>query len=263
MRNYMKFTSYKKIFFIVMFLFASTSFASHPYVAGGDYWHTDYKTLYSLAPCPYPCFCPKILESGLYVGAGLGYDSYRIRETTGFVATDGDIFTLNQLINPIGRNGSVFAGYGQYYDWFYIAGEIFAKGSTAAANDTIAMVDLTYNTRVNVRYTYGIAILPGVRLSNASLLYVRLGAMRTMMKIQEYGSGVFEPDALFTSPRLPWLNGISLGIGLETAIYKSFSVRAEYNHTSYASFTSLLSSKFSPSNNEASLSLLYHFDLIC
>lgn len=240
----------------------SSTFAANTY--RGDYWHTNYKAEV-LNPCP--CIVTKPLHSGLYVGAGLGYDSYRIRQNVGIddIALDGDADTLslNPPIAAAGEDGSIFAGYGQYYDWFYIAGELFVKANTANTSFTILPDSILYNARINVRTNYGAAILPGIKLTDSSLFYGRLGAMRTSIKTQEFGNSVGTPSASFNETRTPWVNGVSLGVGIETAVYKNLSMRLEYNHTFYSSFISLISSKFSPSNNEVNVGLLYHFDLIC
>ena len=57
-----------------------------------------------------------------------------------------------------------------------------------------------------------------------------------------------------------WLNGADLGIGVETLLVGNVSVRAEYNHIFYNAFSTPLSTRISPANNQFVLGLIYHFD---
>lgn len=265
MKKYMRASLYSSI--MVTSMLWNAAFAAHTYThtynGPGDYWHTDYKSE-MIPPCPCPCNLSQKLQSGLYIGAGTAYNSYRVRKS-GVLEDpiDGDLMTVNQTVSPIGESVSLFGGYGQYYDWFYIAGEIFAKFNNASTSDALVIGDTTYNTNITMRNTYGISIIPGVKLTNSSLFFLRFGAMRTMIKTQEYGIGIGPVGTAYSEPRSPWGNGISFGGGIETAVYKSLSLRLDYNHTSYAAFTTLLGTKFSPSNDEVTLGLLYHFDLVC
>ena len=55
--------------------------------------------------------------------------------------------------------------------------------------------------------------------------------------------------------------GFNYGIGIESAFFDNFSVRAEYSYVSYSSFDTDLESHIIPANNQLILSVLYHFDI--
>ncbi len=105
-----------------------------------------------------------------------------------------------------------------------------------------------------MRTSWGVSLLPGIKLNDQSLLYGRIGYVRTYLKSVE--KGVISGSATDTD----WENGADLGIGLETLLMGNFSLRAEYNHIFYNAFTTPLSTRISPANNQFVLGLIYHFD---
>lgn len=225
---------------------SSSSFAAHAN------YKADYK---SEAPCPPEVF----LKDGFYLGIGLGYDAYKIRQSTS-VSLPGRTATANPPLSAKGWNGSIFAGYGQYFDYFYIAGEILALGpdtqTTWGSGSTVAG---QHNNKVNVHATYGISLLPGVRLNNTSLFYVRLGYLRTDFSNNQSGT-IPSTGATYSSSNSEWKNGFNYGLGIETLVYDNVSVRGEYTYTQYgSSFGSNSITSYKPSNNQFVLGVLYHF----
>lgn len=232
------------------------------------------------AEVPPPCPPIMMLHDGFYVGIGGGYDSYRVHQETNdeFVDLPGGAIALsgtNSLNHSAtGWMGGVFAGYGHYFDWFYLGVEINANTSDAEtswnanASDTSA-----YNVDLEARTSYGIALLPGIKVNDSSLLYVRLGYLRSNFKASEtYTNVYFNPNVSISQSDSDWRNGFNYGVGIETYVAENVSVRGEYTHTSYNSDTISQSvqnaagtsqfnstSKFEPSNNEFMLSLMYHF----
>lgn len=218
--------------------------ASTASFAGGNYKGESYKDM------PAPCPVEKGLRDGFYIGAQVGYDSYRVREnqsdTIGGVA-----ISSNPAVNAIGFVGGVLAGYGQYVnDYLYLGAEIFINGSDAEENHSVN----TYNAKVTANTAWGISFLPGYKLNNDSLLYVRLGYNQTQLKVQE-------STATLAGSKTNTSSGFNYGLGIETMLYQNWSVRAEYTHTNYNSFTSggPFSSKISPSDNQGMFAVLYHF----
>lgn len=243
----------KKPLFVVaatLLLTSTVSLAqlrSHP-----PYPPQDYKAEKIVTRVPCCVSIPNSLRDGLYIGAGLGYDSYRIRQSINVLDASGILDQANPALSGRGLVGDVLGGYGQYFEWFYIAGEIFTKYTSTHSGYSLN----AYNSDFAVRETYGFSIIPGVRLNRTALLYVRLGYARTFLKAQENGTalGNFESSN--------WGNGIDLGLGAEMAVYRNFSVRGEYVYTDYSSFRSnALNTKFITSNSEFIVSLLYHFCL--
>lgn len=236
-----------KIFFTAaLSLLSSLVFAAHNYKA-------DYKE-----ECvPVMCRPEMCLHDGFYLGLGLGYDAYKIRATNTVVIDGFTIASFNPPMSVKGWNASLFAGYGQYYDWFYFAGEAFIGASNAASSYTanVPSAGATATQEIDVRGSYGVAILPGLKVNPSTLMYVRLGYVRTKFKTKDFG-GV--PTASFSVADNDWENGFNYGLGMETAIYDNWSLRGEYTYTSYSSHNTPLT-KYSPTNNQFVLGLIYHF----
>lgn len=219
------------------------------------------------AEVPPPCPPVRLLLDGFYVGVGVGYDSYRIHSN--FSADDGDAagsFSTNQ--SATGWMGSIFAGYGRYFDWFYLAGELSAATSNASSNVSFNATDdegnaAAFNGNFKARTTYGIHIIPGIKLSDSSLLYVRAGWVRTNSKVNVSGAFTDADTAPatnvgFSDSNSRWTSGGMYGVGIETYVADNVSVRGEYTYTSYNNVNTNFG-RFQPSNNEFELGLLYHF----
>jgi outer membrane immunogenic protein len=245
--------------------------------------HENYKAEANFkAEVPPPCPPIMMLHDGFYIGVGVGYDSYRVHQTSDL--TDFDLTTTPATLDfsqatssnasATGWMGGIFAGYGRYFDWFYLAAEINAN--TSNADTTLNYNNLlgaSADVKMKARSSYGISILPGIKLNDSTLLAFRLGYLRTNFKAN--GSfNVVDPDTgvvygLATSDS-QWRNGFSFGPSIETYVAEDVSVRAEFTHTSFNSKTASgtfvnatdsvsVSDKFNVSNNEFMFSLLYHF----
>jgi len=215
------------------------------------------------AEVPPPCPPILLLNDGFYIGVGLGYDSYRTHTNFGGRDDDGSSsFSANQ--NATGWMGNIFAGYGRYFDWFYLAGELHAATSNASTSMNFSTMDTegdfaNASANFKARTTYGISIIPGVKVNDSSLLYVRAGYVRTNSKASISGAAG-TPDSIirFDDSNSRWTNGGMYGVGVETAVAPNVSVKAEYTYTSYNNVNTNFG-RFSPSNNEFVLGLLYHF----
>lgn len=257
-------------------------------VAAHKRMHENYKaeTNYK-AEVPAPCPPVLVLRDGFYLGVGVGYDSYRIHHSNDFVATELSVvpsvveFTSasSHTGSATGWMGGIFAGYGRYFDTLYLALEINANTSNADSvvnyNDSFGNVS---HVKVRARSSYGIALLPGVKVNDSSLLYVRLGWLRTNFKgTADYTQ--FDLDELtlnsVSASHSAWRNGFNFGVGIETAIACDVSIRGEFTHTSFnnktasATFVNTTTAdsitttdKFDVSNNEFMLSAIYHFDFV-
>ncbi|RDI44549.1 outer membrane protein [Aquicella lusitana] len=243
----MNLSSFKmKVLTASLILASSTGVA----FAKGYKGEANYKGEAMAAPCP----PPKMLKDGWYVGGQVGYDSYRVRQNINTPSTS-DIIG-NPVLNATGWVGGLFLGYGQYLtDLFYLGGEIFANVSDADENYSLTDTVGTYNSKFEVNSSYGLALLPGLRLNDTSLGYIRLGWNWANLKGKENITGGASSSKSHTS------NGFNLGLGLETLVYENWSVRTEYSHTWYNSFNSggTFGTKFNPSDNQFMLGVLYHF----
>lgn len=198
-----------------------------------------------------PC-APDHLKDGLYIGAGIGYDAYRERQSFALTDTAGFVDDANPTIGAKGVLGEIFAGYGRYFNWFYIGGELGANYS--GANTSFGIND--YRSSFQTRESYKLALLPGVKLSETTLLYARLGYVRTLFAAQERGT----PQGVVNTS--DWGNGYGFGVGFESLLYKNLSLRGEYTYTTYSTFSSAIDTRFLPTNNQFIFSLIYHIDYV-
>ncbi len=155
--------------------------------------------------------------ASLYIGAALPYQNISSGEA-----------------NTEGFNPRLTFGYGALLsDWFYLSGELFAGPFFLQ----------TYNNPdpsgdLRVTYSYGASLLPGVNIDGALVLFLRLGAIGTRFK--QNGSN-----------KITWQGGF----GLEDRFTPEWSVRGEFDRTSYGTvggFNSVTSSEYAIAFN-------YHF----
>jgi outer membrane immunogenic protein len=219
----------------------------------------NYKDEYKdVAPVVMPA-CVQLMD-GFYVGAQVGYDNYSTRETTSVAPalSLGGTINGNPSVAANGWVGGLFLGYGMYFSNLYYLGlEVFGNGSGASEshNFTASNGD-SYNNKFTVGGSYGISLLPGIKLSNATLGYIRLGYNRASMKGQETSTPAGTGGTYDSKSQ--WQGGFNYGLGMETYVYQNFSVRTEYTHTNYSSFSNTYT-KYSPSDNQFMLGLIYHF----
>lgn len=238
---------------------AALLFASTAGFAAGNYKGEMYKGE-PAAPCP----VEKMLKDGFYVGAQVGYDSYRAANSFSVTnAAAGGTASANGSIttNATGWAGGLFAGYGQYFqDAYYLAGEILVNTSGASQSNNATATTLlggsaTVNSKFSANTSWGVRLLPGIKLNNSTLLYIPLGYMSASLK----GTTNFTSGGLSVGTSKSQYQGAFVyGVGMETVVYENFSLRGEYNHTNYNSF-STGGVKWSPYDNQVMLGLLYHF----
>lgn len=212
---------------------------------GYGHFQEDYKGEHEVILAP----CRLVLKDGIYLGGGLGYDSYRLRQAIDVIGSNGTPIVATPAITANGLLGNVFFGYGQYFNWFYFGGEVFVKYSRTGSGFGLNV----YDSDVSIRTSLGVSLLPGIKVTDTSLIYARVGYDRTRFKVNESGT------LLGSDSRREWANGIDLGLGIETAIYRNFSLRGEYTYTSDSEFDTPFETSYSPSNNEFSIGLVYHF----
>jgi len=226
---------------------------------------TNYKgeASYKGEPMPVPCPQPLILKDGFYLGAQALYDSYRTRVTS--AATIGAISAAStNVIASNGWGGGIFGGYGMYFNnLYYLAGEIFVNGTSASQSEssivtTAAGAATSINGTVSVGASWGVSVLPGLKLNDSSLGYIRLGYEQAKIRAQGSATTTTGGGASVSASKNNWQGGFNYGVGIETAVYQNVSVRTEYNHTSYSSFSNAVTS-VNPSDNQFTLGLIYHF----
>lgn len=214
-----------------------------------------------------PCPVPLTLKDGFYIGAQAGYDAYRVRESTGATVV-GPAGTASLNGNPsvaaTGWVGGLFLGYGQYLtDLFYLGGEIYGNysGAEESHNNSVSVTptaavagSAAVNTKIEARGSGGINLIPGIKLNDTSLGYVKLGWNWTSLKATQTLSGTVGGSDSQTHTS----NGFGFGVGIETLVWDNWSVRTEYDHVYLNSFSTNYTS-FDPSDNQFTVGILYHF----
>lgn len=239
-----------------------SNYKSAPRYKGDSFQQQTYKgdrMQETAAPCQGKC-----LLGGFYLGAAGGYDSYKVNTNVSETDFDGNSASSNPKLNVTGFAGQGFVGYGHYFSQLYLGGEIFGGESNSNTSYITQFVSDglpdTYYTRVSVRQSYGIALLPGAKMSDSTLLYGRVGYNRANIRTQENLSAALLGGTAATSTGTSnWRYGLNYGLGIEGAIFSNVSLRGEYTHTQFTSgVTSSFGTKFTPSNNEFMLGLIVH-----
>ncbi|HVE43747.1 MAG TPA: outer membrane beta-barrel protein [Gammaproteobacteria bacterium] len=247
----MKFSPVAKILFTsVLAISTSAAMAGHHkanHVAAASY-KGDYKN---------EMVCPRLpsLADGFYVGAQVGYDAFRIRQTLSGGGTFSAVGSLT------GWEGGLFVGYGRYLtDLFYLGGELLGNYN-GSSQTVLSMADNDGDAasgKLKAKGTWGLSLLPGIKINQETLGYLRLGYDWT--NFQANGS-VTSSSVTSSYSKSKTQGGWDMGLGLETLICDNWSVRTEYNHIWYSSFstsTPLGSANTSPSDNQFNVGLVYH-----
>lgn len=240
-----------------MLLGSTSALAAHSYKGEGNY-----KGEAMAAPVA-PCVQPLALHDGFYLGAQVGYDSYSVGASNGPVV-NGTTFSRSSDIAANGFAGGIFGGYGMYWNnFYYLGGELFVNGSGASDNITSTQTNASLTTSSSAKsstgWSWGVSVLPGLKVNDSTLAYVRLGYSQARIK----GQVTYNSAGTIVSNTNGYNSqgAFQYGVGLETAVYQNVSVRGEYSHANYGSFTTnnTTNTKFSPSNNQFMAALIYHF----
>lgn len=162
-----------------------------------------------------------------YLGAELGYD------TGTWKLHDINNNTVN--MSESGVLGGLFGGMGwTLSDRFYLGLEVFGdQSSVVTQKATVSTTTQNATNYVRMRYNYGASVLPGIRITDSSLAYLRLGGVVARFSLHQT-----VPPSTATSN---WYSSIAgggqAGIGAQTAIGGNWMVRGEYVYSRYNSFT--------------------------
>jgi opacity protein-like surface antigen len=205
-----------------------------------------------------------MLKTGWYLGAQAGYDSYRVRENvSGTILGTG--FAANPVLSGNGWVGGLFLGYGMMMnDWFYLGGELFGNFSGVDQNMSATINGIgSVNTSFQVNGSWGLGLLPGIKMTDSTLTYVRLGW--NWANLKQTANIMNAANAILTSgSKTNTSNGFVFGVGMETLIVDNWSLRGEFDHTWYSNYNVIsaapaLTVTTNPSDNQYMLSVIYHF----
>jgi outer membrane immunogenic protein len=249
----------KKLSTITLAVIATTLLLGSASALAAPNYKGDYKGEAMPAPCPQPL----TLRDGFYIGGQIGYDSYRTRVTKSG-ALEAYTATLNPIMNPTGFVGGLFAGYGMYWsNFYYLGAEALFNGSGATASQTYSFTSpgatRSVYTTTSTGASWGVSLLPGVKVNESTLTYIRLGYNQARIR----GKSIYTSTAVGGGTAYgntnSWQGGFNYGLGIETAVYPNVSVRTEYSHTNYNTFSDNNGTSYAPGDNQFMLSLIYHF----
>lgn len=201
-----------------------------------------------------PCPVPPSLKEGWYIGGQLGYDNFRNHN----IIDTPSISTVvtHPRLGANGWAGGLLLGYGYMYNkWFYMGFEIFADSSNFSQQWDVTTAGSTYSNTFISQSMIGFGFLPGIRITDSTLTYGKLGWNRAVVQIKETLTGALP------SGRTNDSMGFVFGFGIETLIKNNWSIRSEYDHIYLNSFiTKPYGSYFVPTDNQFMFALIYHFD---
>lgn len=117
----------------------------------------------------------------------------------------------NSDVDVDGFGGGAFGGYGKTFGNWYVGGELNADFSTADGSEG--------GVKLEKKYSYGVAARAGYLLNEKILGYGVLGWERGKFEGKD-AAGKVSDD----------LNGIRVGLGVETFVHNNVSLRGELNY---------------------------------
>lgn len=197
---------------------------------------------------------------GPYVGVGIGIvGAHTDAESKSSHIVVDNQFHLNRNFNlgKYGGDANMFVGYGKTLNLsYYLGGEIFGHyfgiGHESSSNETrvqggfppfITPID----TSIKVRnpYSFGGDLRAGYLVSAKTMLYILFGLDYARFKIEGESSVLNNeffpiPQTIISDSFTKWRVGYFPGIGLETGLTDHVSLRTEYTHTFYSSFSNAI-----------------------
>lgn len=223
---------------------------------GGQVYDSD---LYggSLSGPGYSLASTRSLHDGFYVGLEAGYDSYKVRNNINTIQGGSSVFQESPELNAVGMSYSFVGGFGRYFDPpLYIGTELFYNTSQANTTANIGLYNGQsgiYNIQSNIVNSYGGNLVPGIKLNDSTLFYLKGGYTRLEVRTYETSGALSVNNAQSNG-----VNGFHFGLGLEVNLYKNWSVRGEYTHLNCGNFTTTTGTRVSPSDNQVMFGVIFH-----
>jgi len=138
-----------------------------------------------------------------------------------------------------GYTGNVVLGYGFASEDVYLAGEIFGQDTANLRNYTEI-----HGNSLRSTWDYGISFIPGVFLAERTILFGRIGGVRTHFN---------------TVGKSVW--GTQVGVGTQVNVAPHWDVRGEFDYTKYRKITFPVppSSQGIPQSSQVLAGVIYKF----
>ena len=148
------------------------------------------------------------------------------------------------------------AGYGALVTQkIYLGGEVFAS-MTGSDVEAAKLEDDSLSLKFKTKYSYGASALPGIMLSNDTMIYARAGIIRTRFDVDQAVSSPLS-SVIPNGSDENTVTGAQLGLGIKTKLIRNIDVRGEYAYSSYHSFTTM-GNKINPSSGQATIGFVYN-----
>jgi opacity protein-like surface antigen len=165
------------------------------------------------------------------------------------------------LTNPMGKtsyfgisgeSAGLLGGYTQNFD------DKLSLGVEGFLDDSVAKT-ANKNTdnagtavKMRMTYSYGISVLPGYPIATDTILFARVGLIRTRFQLTQ----TLPASASLTTAST--VTGGQVGLGLALNLSKTLALRGEYTYSGYQSFIAY-GNKVYPHNNQLFASFTYKF----
>ncbi len=185
-----------------------------------------------------------------YLGAEAGYDTgkWKVRDST----------SVNNTSDSNGVLGGFFGG----IRWtaaqrVFLNLEGFANASSTSISSQQVNIagGGTAQVKLRMKYSYGVALLPAFRFTDAVNGYVRLGFIKSRFALNQS----IPPAGSTSNWNYNNASGGQFGAGVEGDINDLWGVRAEYDYVTYNSFT-MYDNNISAHDNQFKLGILYKFE---
>jgi len=179
-----------------------------------------------------PCPCPPTLMDGFYLGVEGSYDV--LTTHADFDVFDDISVSGNPHIAARGWDVGGYIGFGKYLsDIFYLGGEAFGYWSGANESIRITGPNGWLRLKLEERGSYGLAILPGIKINQTTLAFLKGGYVWSSL----HGKGTlhingFSPDLSDSGNNT--ISGWEVGVGLETLLVDNWSLRTDYTYVDYS-----------------------------
>jgi opacity protein-like surface antigen len=154
--------------------------------------------------------------NGLHVGGGLAYDKGTLKETSSFGGVTSTLTEGNDKheagLNLNGGYGATVGGQ------FHVAGELSYQSLFGKTESSFGNI---FSTSSKLKDVWALSILPGFKLGDRTLAYVRLGYAKAKGEFKGFTSAGTESKDF---------NGVLYGLGMKHAFTEHLAVVFEYQN---------------------------------
>jgi outer membrane immunogenic protein len=201
-----------------------------------------------------------------FMGAEAGYQNIDMQDSYGY--SDEFIQTGSSTdFSMSGVSGGIFAGMKfNVNNSFYLAPEVNfgtsnASGGRSGSSSNIFGDSDSYSYEFEAGTSYGLGLLAGFNVTEATSIYGRLGYQRTNFELTESFSNSFSGSESTSGDED--LNGVRYGVGIETALTPVVALRLDWSQTQYSDYseTNEFGEKFTldPTESQFQVGVSYRF----